>query len=334
MKQLITKTKLNFNLKVIYIILSIIISFLFGVELLLKKIGESIEEKYSTVEEKEKEIMQIRESIRDVDLDYKFSSLDTAKLEIFDLVENLSKRIPVVIDGDFQIVDGRVIVLNIKLEKDKINNDDISYLFNTINNTSVYVVIKNLNIEKGQEGGRLSATLELKRFIGRLKLRYSDLVFLLLPVVSSVVLTFLAEFVYNRYVSNYIQNIQIVDTASLDKVKLTSSKVNKEPIKTKLVVDALNIPNTNTAILKPADLPPLEKILPFKDNPHIASQPTKPANLTLQAIYVSSTQKFAVIDGKIYKEGSAAQSFKVLVIDVNKVQIETDARERIWLKLQ
>lgn len=163
MKQLITKTKLNFNLKVIYIILSIIISFLFGVELLLKKIGESIEEKYSTVEEKEKEIMQIRESIRDVDLDYKFSSLDTAKLEIFDLVENLSKRIPVVIDGDFQIVDGRVIVLNIKLEKDKINNDDISYLFNTINNTSVYVVIKNLNIEKGQEGGRLSATLELKK---------------------------------------------------------------------------------------------------------------------------------------------------------------------------
>lgn len=100
--------------------------------------------------------------------------------------------------------------------------------------------------------------LSLKRFIGRLKLRYSDLVFLLLPVVSSVVLTFLAEFVYNRYVSNYIQNIQIVDTASLDKVKLTSSKVNKEPIKTKLVVDALNIPNTNTAILKPADLPPLE----------------------------------------------------------------------------
>lgn len=176
--------------------------------------------------------------------------------------------------------------------------------------------------------------LSLKRFIGRLKLRYSDLVFLLLPVVSSVVLTFLAEFVYNRYVSNYIQNIQIVDTASLDKVKLISSKVNKEPIKTKLVVDALNIPNTNTAILKPADLPPLEKILPFKDNPHIASQPTKPANLTLQAIYVSSTQKFAVIDGKIYKEGSAAQSFKVLVIDVNKVQIETDARERIWLKLQ
>lgn len=163
MKQLITKTKLNFNLKVIYIILSIIISFLFGVELLLKKIGESIEKNYSTVEEKEKEIMQIRESIRDVDLDYKFSSLDTAKLEIFDLVENLSKRIPVVIDGDFQIVDGRVIVLNIKLEKDKINNDDISYLFNTINNTSVYVVIKNLSIEKGQEGGRLSATLELKK---------------------------------------------------------------------------------------------------------------------------------------------------------------------------
>lgn len=163
MKQLITKTKLNFDLKAIYIILSIIISFLFGVELLLKKISESIEEKYSTVEEKEKEIMQIRESIRYVDLDYMFPSLDTAKLEIFDLIENLSKRIPVVIDGDFQIVDGRVIVLNIKLEKDKINSDDIAYLFNTINNSSVYVVIKNLNIEKGQEGGRLSATLELKK---------------------------------------------------------------------------------------------------------------------------------------------------------------------------
>lgn len=163
MKQLITKTKLNFNLKAIYIILSIIISFLFGVELLLKKIGESIEEKYSTVEEKEKEIMQIRESIRYVDLDYMFPSLDTAKLEILELVENLSKRIPVVIDGDFQIVDGRVVVLNINLEKDKISSDNIAYLFNTINNSSVYVVIKNLNIEKGQEGGRLSATLEFKK---------------------------------------------------------------------------------------------------------------------------------------------------------------------------
>lgn len=175
--------------------------------------------------------------------------------------------------------------------------------------------------------------LNLKRFLNSFKLKHSDLVFLFLPIVGSVVLTFLAELIYNKYVNNYIQDIQIVDTAYLDKVKLIGSKPSKEPIKISLILGALNIPNVNIASVKPTNLPPLEKILSFKENLQTASQTNKPANLILQAIYISPTQKFAVIDGKIYREGSIGPSFKVLIIEINKVQIETDTREIIWLKL-
>lgn len=168
MKQLIPKIRFKISLYAIYIGLSLMLFILLVIEFLSKKALENLTDKYINIQQKEVELEQIRKSISNLNLNYKFSSQDIAKFEILDIVEKLSKRFSVQIDGDFQIeqlpIQNRIIKLNISLKKDNLTDEDIAYFLNMINTSyPVYIFIQSLNIQKSLQGANLDASIELKK---------------------------------------------------------------------------------------------------------------------------------------------------------------------------
>ncbi|MCX7738204.1 MAG: hypothetical protein N2Z80_02145 [Hydrogenothermaceae bacterium] len=56
-------------------------------------------------------------------------------------------------------------------------------------------------------------------------------------------------------------------------------------------------------------------------------------DLKLQAVYISDKSKFAIINGKIYKENTFDDILKILKIVEGRVFIELHTKERRWLNL-
>lgn len=165
--------------------------------------------------------------------------------------------------------------------------------------------------------------LSLKRFLAHLKIRKLDLLFLVLPIIGAIISLLIAEYIFKTYIGSLIQNTKALDISSLDKLKSLSSKAENSLIEVKSIVDSLRIPKTSKANTNIENLPPLDKIM-FKQ---------EVSNLVVSAIYISDTQKFVVINDRIYKEGSVGPFFKVLSIDKDKVQIQINSKEVIWLRL-
>ena len=78
------------------------------------------------------------------------------------------------------------------------------------------------------------------------------------------------------------------------------------------------------------NLPALSEIL---KNQSPQNLPDKKQSYTLQSVFISDKIKFAVIDGKVAKEGHVLDNIKVLSIQDKKVLIQEKSGGKLWLYL-
>lgn len=153
------------------------------------------------------------------------------------------------------------------------------------------------------------------------------MIFLLTPLFLSLLSIFVSDKIYNIVIYEYINKIEIIDTSNLERISTAVQNVSTEKLMTSQLVNSLNLKVAKQNIT----LPPLENIIPPIGPLPQPAQSKR--DFKVQAVYISDKTKFTVIDGKIYREGDSGNLFKVLKIDVNRVQIETVEKEKLWLSL-
>ncbi|MFN4308093.1 hypothetical protein [Sulfurihydrogenibium azorense] len=117
---------------------------------------------------------------------------------------------------------------------------------------------------------------------------------------------------------NQIENIRKL--TALKEENLNTFAISNLLIDEKLV----KIENKNL------NLPDLSEILKNQSPQNI---PDKKQIYTLQAVFISDKLKFAVINGRVAKEGYTLDNIKVLTIEDKKVLIQEKSGGKLWLYL-
>lgn len=165
-----------------------------------------------------------------------------------------------------------------------------------------------------------------------LKIERTDKVILILPFILGMILFYLEDIISNKFIQTFDLNVKIEKPIILEnllkvqKIKsLVDENVNSFAISNLLIDDSL----IKTQDKQIQNLPQLSEIL--KNEPNLPEITKKP--LKLQGIFITDKFKFAILDGKIVKEGHTLDDIKVVKIENTKVLIKEKSGGNIWLKL-
>lgn len=147
----------------LYVLLSFVFAIMIFLSLIVGKAYQDILSKKDFVDTKQKEVTELRRFMEKIDLNYTPRNLDAVKADIFTLIDRLSGRFSVNIDGDFNIVDGKLVTLKIRVNKNNPSEEDVRVFFETLEYPGLFLTIHQLDIEKGGTGNKLEAVVEVKQ---------------------------------------------------------------------------------------------------------------------------------------------------------------------------
>lgn len=138
---------------------------LFFLNFVFQKLDNHISNQIDSLEDRYRDVVSIKKVAKSLVLDFTPTPQERSKLEILDVVEELSKRFDVSMLEDFRITNEKVLSIKIGLKSNNLKRDELYYLFSLLNRQDLFFLLEKLSIDKGENGSNLDAVLEIKSIV-------------------------------------------------------------------------------------------------------------------------------------------------------------------------
>lgn len=145
--------------------MSLMFGLLVFTNFVFQKIDNQISTEITLLEDKLRDVLKIKNTVKSLAVSFNLTPKEKAKLDMLDVIEELSKRFEFSVLEDFMFINNRILSVKVELKSNQPTRDELYYLFSLLNRQDMFFILEKLSVEKSENGSSFRAVLEIKSIV-------------------------------------------------------------------------------------------------------------------------------------------------------------------------